>query len=418
MLKQPPRENEAVSWIFVLFWVLIIYTTIPFARSIQRYVVESFDRQLFTAFVLTSVAVATVLMVVYVIRLYRTTPSKAWKQIAWLFGISVIWVFFTLMLKTNPEETLHLVQYGVLGLLLFRALSHRVKDTSIYLSALLLGAIIGTMDEVIQWITPERFWDFRDVWINTISGGLMQLMIAFGLRPSVISGKIQRVSLMLLCRICIVLLLIFGFCLSNTPDFILWYTDRIPALSFLKTNESAMVEYGYFHEDNEIDGFYSRLSLEELREADQTRGADVARIIDKYDNYGDFLKVYTPLVDPFIHEVRVHLFRRDFHLAENKKYKNDEKKHLIHCTIAHQENLIMNKYFPVTLKNSNFVLPTEEVNNISSCFNEDLLESSAVSGHLITLFSKTQLLVFICVLLVALISIKLHSGRSKYFSKE
>ena len=38
---------------------------------------------------------------------------------------------------SNPEEAVHFIQYGALGVLLFRAFSHRMRDPMIYLAAAL-----------------------------------------------------------------------------------------------------------------------------------------------------------------------------------------------------------------------------------------------------------------------------------------
>ena len=48
---------------------------------------------------------------------------------------------------------------------------------SLYLAALSIGCLVGTFDEVLQWMIPDRFWDFQDIGLNALSSGLFQLAL-------------------------------------------------------------------------------------------------------------------------------------------------------------------------------------------------------------------------------------------------
>ena len=39
------------------------------------------------------------------------------------------------------------------------------------------------IDEFIQWVIPKRYFDFRDIWLNSESALLMGCLVAFALRP-------------------------------------------------------------------------------------------------------------------------------------------------------------------------------------------------------------------------------------------
>jgi hypothetical protein len=197
----------------------------------------------------------------------------------------------------------------------------------------------------------------------------------------------------------------------------MWYAERVPGLSFLKNNDSVMTEYGYCHEDPIVGRFYSRLSLNELKREDLERGVEAAGIIDRYqsrERYADFLRIYTPSTDPFIHEVRVHLFRRDYHVREMWKHSDDEKKQRFHCTIVYQENQIMNTYFHHTLNNSNYLLSAREINFASTRFDKSLISHSWVSRDLITRFTEKQIQVFILILLLTALAVDLYYGTRKH----
>jgi hypothetical protein len=105
-----------------------------------------------------------------------------------------------------------------------------------------------------------------------------------------------------------VAIVLLALCLLTTPARIHWYASRIPGLDFLITNESVMFEYGYLYRDAETGAFRSRLDPAALRASDTSRGAEAARILDAYPDarYREFLRTYTPVSDPFVHEARVH----------------------------------------------------------------------------------------------------------------
>jgi hypothetical protein len=162
--------------------------------------------------------------------------------------------------------------------------------------------------------------------------------------------------------------------------------------------------------------FYSRFSLDELKQADLRRGVEAARILDLYpgrEKYADFLKIYTPMLDPFVHEARVHLFRRDYHMHEIQQYGDDEEKQRLHCTIVYQENRIMSTYFHHTLNNSNYLFSDAEINLVTSCFDVSLLSDSWVSRHLITRFTDNQIRGLIGLLLLAALAVDRYYGRRK-----
>ena len=176
-----------------------------------------------------------------------------------------------------------------------------------------------------------------------------------------------------------------------------------------------MVEYGYCHVDPEVGKFFSRLTLNELKHADSQRGNQVAGILNQYqDNkrYNDFLSTYTPVIDPFIHEARVHLFRRDQHMRWINKQPDNDQWQRYHSTVVYQENRIMDRYFYNTLMNSNYVFSSEKIDTLKKRFDRNELRDSWVSRHLITRFSYNQMQAFL-LLMIAFVLVA-----HRYFEKK
>ena len=211
-----------------------------------------------------------------------------------LLLVASVYVVYTFQLRSAKIETLHFVLYGILGILLYRALAHRVRDLGIYFAAAILRAVVGILDEALQWITPKRSWSLQDIWIDFVGAALMQVAIAMGLRPAIISKARSAASIRLISRLAAIALLFLGLSALNTPPRIAWYSRQIPTLGFLKTNESVMLEYGYRYEEPETGVFRPRLTLKELRRADRERAEEGGRILAQNadrERYGEFLEI-------------------------------------------------------------------------------------------------------------------------------
>ena len=195
-----------------------------------------------------------------------------WNAYLWLIAVGASFTAYAYYLREIPEESIHLVEYGLLGLLVYRALVHRIHDYSVYIAAALIVGMIGLADEWLQWMTPSRFWDLRDVRINLTAGVLMQVAIFGAFRPSIVSGWPPRKNIRRLLLLAALGLFALFLSYMNTPERVIGYTKRLTFLSFLLDSKSMMVEYGHLYDDPEIGIFRSRFTLQELRRNDRRRG--------------------------------------------------------------------------------------------------------------------------------------------------
>ena len=366
------------------------------ARRIQRFVYNNWGREVFGYFVLVVLFIASISLFYYLIFKLKI---RAPPNYIWLFIVAGLYIYFTLKLWKSPEEASHFLEYGLLGFFLFKSLSHQVRDKSIYFTATLFALLIGTFDEILQWITPQRYWDFRDVGLNCLSGGLFQLAIWKAVRPKIIYGKFNVKSLKIFTSIFASCLIILGLCASNTPKRVYSYTKQIPWLSFLQ-KEEAMSEFGYKYNDSEIGVFYSRLSLRRLQKTDKQWGKKYAQVLNESvdKDYEQFLKEYSPITDPFMHELRVHIFRRDTYLKKGKSAsKLSEKKEFY--LIAYKENLILEKYFSHSIEKSVYRWNEDIFQESEELIDKSKPYESPVSANLFTSFSEKTVWISILALI-------------------
>ena len=182
------------------------------------------------------------------------------------------------------------------------------------------------------------------------------------------------------------------------------------------TNESAMFEYGYFYGDPEIGSFTSRLSPQALSRTDEDFAEASAAILNQYRSdsaYADFLERYTPVSNPFVHEARVRLFRRDRHIQRVEEEEVDEKTYREYLAIVYRENLIMEKYFPQTFSRSDYVLLPEKIAFLKENQAPDYPFTSRVSYDLITEITERQIMVGLTLILFGLAIVYWHFGKKR-----
>ena len=372
----PPRK-AFFAWLWVALCTLSIFLVVPLARSIQKFVSARWGRAFFGYGVLAATAVAfCVIIYILVFRLKVRSASNY----LWLTAVAALYVHFTLQLWRAPEEAVHFLEYGLLGFFLFRALSLTIRDKSIYPTSFLIGSLIGIFDEVLQWMMPGRYWDFRDAGLNALAIGLFQVALWKGIKPRAISEKmgpksIRRVSILLAAN-----LLFLGLCASNTPRRVAAYTRRLPFLSFL-VKEEPMYEFTQKHADPEIGTFYSRLSIADLEKEDAERADHWGKILRdwKEKDYALFLREHHPLLHPFLYEMRIHIFRRD-RKAEDALKAKDEKSRREALFVAYKENMILEKYFGRTLDVSTYRWNDEKKAEVARSINPTKPYRSPVSA--------------------------------------
>lgn len=407
-MKPPKLRTIVFSWLWVFLCALAIFFTVPLARKIQNLVSTLVGRSFFGYLVLFAAA-ATFLGAGYI--LYFRLKIRKLPNYLWLVSISAIYVYFTLKLWANPEEAVHFIQYGLLGFFLFRAFHHHIDDKGIYLAAFLGGTLTGTFDEILQWIVPGRYFDLRDVGLNALSSALFQILLWKGIRPKLLDDKIRPRSIRIVSVLLAANLLLLGLCLSNTPQRVKKYTKAIPFLSGLERQE-AMSEFKFKHKDPEIGIFYSRLTLEELKNIDTYRGEEFGNTLREWQNqdYADYLRIFPGSITPFLHEIRVHIFRRDKRL-ERAQSSFDESVQRENFFIAYKENLILEKYFGRTLAESPHSWDEAQKKEILKRIDPETQYKSPVSAGIWATVNERVTWIIIAAILIGLFIINLYIVR-------
>jgi hypothetical protein len=374
--------------VIAAMWVAVIYATIPFVRAVREWFVGRWSDQWITAGV---IAVVAAVAVVGLVRHRARGSDVSRTGLLWAVVITMLLVWWAWRLRARPEEAVHLLEYGLLGVLLHRAVAPRIRDASAFVSAALLGSLVGIVDEIIQWVTPGRIWDLRDIAIN--SGACALVLVALWRIAPRRESPVVSDSIRTMLRLAATIAVIFALCLANTPTTVAWYSSKLPGFAFLRHADNAMVEYGHRHVFEGRGEFRSRLTLAELRKADASRSLEVAAVLDRYprDRYGRFLREVYPEDDPFLYEARVHIFNRDRNMGEARRLPEGSDEFRRRLTVAHREEEILEAFFADTIGKSIHVLQPKLRRWLRQHHDADMAFSSKAGQHLITAISEPRL---------------------------
>jgi|688.fasta_scaffold562158_2 hypothetical protein len=142
-----------------------IFTLSWFGRGIQKI----FREELGLEGLLLAVSLASLLFILLVSRLFRLRPGKV--RVGLLFFPLGIW-----MLRHNPEEVIHLIEYGAFSLAALWGMSDTNRVQWLELKVGLLSLLVGVSDELLQGINPERVFDLRDIFINVV-GAILSIVL-------------------------------------------------------------------------------------------------------------------------------------------------------------------------------------------------------------------------------------------------
>lgn len=376
------RLRPLPAWLPFAAWTLAILVSVPLVRPLQKWVAAQVGSSVFGYATLAGLAVAAVAAVLL---LHRNRHTLRWVPLLWLGATAAALVAWTLHLWQRPEEAVHFLEYGTLGVLAWLALRHHLPDAGVHLAATALVSLVGLGDEILQWAVPSRIWDLRDVVVNTGAGALVQVALAKAVAPP--SSPISRRSLRITLRLVAAELAVLALCLSNTPPRVERLVQRVPSLVFLLTNPDTMAEFGHRYRDPSVGIFRSRFDRPELDRLDRDRAVEVGALLDRYPDhlYGDFLGRYTPVTDPFAHEMRVHLWSRDRNLDQALASSDRAA-----ATAAWRENRILEGYFGHTLAHSRSGWDETRRAAAQALADPDLPFESKVSVHLITVMGEGQ----------------------------
>jgi len=101
----------------------------------------------------------------------KVRPGGA--EIAVVLGIAATYLLVLTRFMIPLTERTHLIEYGVIAVFISEALIERSQNGGSVpaprLLAIGVSAILGVLDESLQWLLPSRVFDPRDILFNVLA---------------------------------------------------------------------------------------------------------------------------------------------------------------------------------------------------------------------------------------------------------
>ncbi len=170
------KKSHFSPWAIAILYVFFIYATLSVVPIPLQFLRSNNLLRL-------TLGALYLLCAIFILRQAADNGERRWQRYAALLGIFFLYPFIALK-TSSPEEQIHFLEYGLVGVLFARALAAGKPYTwRTYAGAFLLGTLAGWLDEILQGLLPNRHYDIRDIWLNAVS-------VALGLTiRSLISAK-------------------------------------------------------------------------------------------------------------------------------------------------------------------------------------------------------------------------------------
>lgn len=158
----------------------LILVTLPLTPILWRTATRIFGARFDSVAYVVS-ALVTLGIVIYMIWRWSAFGLVRFLLIA---GLGFVYYYLLIFHCKFPAERLHLIEYGLLAYLLFRALRMDFSRALSYAMSFLISSGYGVFDEIIQYILPNRAFEVRDIMTNLMASALGLLIVAVLTRPS------------------------------------------------------------------------------------------------------------------------------------------------------------------------------------------------------------------------------------------
>lgn len=161
----------------------------PFMGQLQSFLRRSLTTRQYVFLFSAGVVIAVAGALLYAVRNIRDHRAARYAAMAGALGAGsgYLWAIGTPWPEVNAVERVHFVEYGLIAWLFYRArlaqgAAAGSHDLSLFLEPLLLGFMVGTLDEWLQWFIPVRVGEAHDVFLNLVSIGC-GLIFSAALQP-------------------------------------------------------------------------------------------------------------------------------------------------------------------------------------------------------------------------------------------
>lgn len=181
-----------LDWIIIFcVYFLALLTTSFSGLIVPRHLDNNTVDTFLNLIINTVIGLIFTSFLVYLIKRAKKTPISSY---IWLMIFFIITV--SLLFKVEiTRERLHFAGYGIISLVLYRALRHKIGTKMLYVWISVIIMVFAILDETLQgFVAMGSSFDLKDIGLDWLSGLLAQFLIAFVARPKLkdIDIKIRK----------------------------------------------------------------------------------------------------------------------------------------------------------------------------------------------------------------------------------
>jgi len=169
---------RATWWLAIILYIAFIYATLGVMPNIWDALNDMLAGKTIAILYIIYSLIATAIL----IHILFVKKEKSFRKYI-LFFLFMGIIFAMVKLVKFPAEKTHIAEYGLLGILVYNALKVDFDrfDKRLYLSGIVICLVVGALDEIIQGILPNRYFNWSDVLLNGVSGITTLLLIRFNI---------------------------------------------------------------------------------------------------------------------------------------------------------------------------------------------------------------------------------------------
>ncbi len=153
------------AWAIAVGYMAFVYSTIPVLPQVWGMLADYTQGSVRYLGIVVVVGVGCGL----VVSVWRRAQGQRWRVSVPLACIATAYGYLLYEFTRFPAERLHLIEYGLMGYVLLRALRLDLGPMGAYSVSFALAVLIGIGDECIQWVLPQRFFEVKDIQLNAVS---------------------------------------------------------------------------------------------------------------------------------------------------------------------------------------------------------------------------------------------------------
>jgi hypothetical protein len=161
----PALADKRKIWTFITIYISAIYLTLSAMPPVLDFIYSTIGRESLGKLV-NSILFLSLSLIVLV-------SLKKGILKSFLIALPMIVVALFVYEIDLPEERVHFLEYGLLGILFIKAVGTGYRQIAFSLVCVLLA---GCIDELIQFLLPNRVGELRDVVMNS-TGGVLGLWV-------------------------------------------------------------------------------------------------------------------------------------------------------------------------------------------------------------------------------------------------